>query len=65
VSPLAAAGSESAALPRSGVSSSGSGASPGVVAPVVPNRPSTRLQHGIPRPKVYMDGTVKYGLFVR
>jgi hypothetical protein len=27
-----------------------------------PPRPSTRLQHGIHKPKVYTDGTVRYGL---
>jgi hypothetical protein len=28
------------------------------------HRSSTRLQHGIRKPKVYSDGKVKYGLLV-
>jgi hypothetical protein len=49
-------------------SSSGSGVSgsasptPGVVSPMAA-RPGTRLQHGIHKPKVYTDGTVRYGLY--
>jgi hypothetical protein len=31
-------------------------------SPPAPARPSTRLQHGIRKPKVYTDGTVRYGL---
>jgi hypothetical protein len=33
-----------------------------VPLPVVPVRPSTRPQHGIRKPKVYTDGTIRYGL---
>jgi hypothetical protein len=29
----------------------------------VPTSPSTRLKHGIRKPKIYTDGTVRYGLF--
>jgi hypothetical protein len=44
---------------------------PSAPIPLVPNsyptdlapaHPSTRLQHGIRKPKVYTDGTVRYGL---
>jgi hypothetical protein len=44
---------------------------PSTPIPLVPNsyptdlapaHPSTRLQHGICKPKVYIDGTVRYGL---
>jgi hypothetical protein len=34
---------------------------PGVASPVV-TRPGTRLQHGIRKPKVYTNGTMRYGL---
>jgi hypothetical protein len=30
-------------------------------APPVFQRPQTRLQHGIRKPKIYADGTVRYG----
>jgi hypothetical protein len=33
-----------------------------VPLPAVPVRPSTRLQHGIRKCKVYTDGTIRYGL---
>jgi hypothetical protein len=33
-----------------------------VPLPAAPVRPSTRLQHGIRKPKVYTDGTICYGL---
>jgi hypothetical protein len=33
-----------------------------VPLPAAPVRPSTRLQHGIRKPKVYTDGTIRYGL---
>jgi hypothetical protein len=33
-----------------------------VPLPAVPVRPSTRLQYGIRKPKVYTDGTIRYGL---
>jgi hypothetical protein len=33
-----------------------------VPLPAVPVRPSTRLQHGIRKPKVYTDETIRYGL---
>jgi hypothetical protein len=29
--------------------------------PVAPSRPTTRSQHGIHKPKVYTDGTIRYG----
>jgi hypothetical protein len=32
-------------------------------APEAPERPRTRLQDGIRRPKVYNDGTICYGCF--
>jgi hypothetical protein len=35
---------------------------PDVVA-TVPHQPSTHLQHGIWKPKTYIDGTVHYGMF--
>jgi hypothetical protein len=41
---------------------SGSAASATGVIPPVAARPSTRLQHGIRKPKLYTDGTVQYGL---
>jgi hypothetical protein len=41
---------------------SGSAASATGVIPHVAARPSTRLQHGIQKPKLYTDGTVRYGL---
>jgi hypothetical protein len=41
---------------------SGSAASAIGVIPPVAARPSTRLQHGIQKPKLYTDGTVRYGL---
>jgi hypothetical protein len=41
--------------PRSGVPRS-------VVASPIAPCPTTRLQHGIRKPKIYMDGTVRYGL---
>lgn len=28
----------------------------------MPSRPATRLQHGIQKPKVYTDGTVRWGM---
>jgi hypothetical protein len=31
--------------------------------PVVAAEPRTRLQKGIRRPKIYTDGTVRYGMF--
>lgn len=53
----------------SGVLSPGSPASSGslslpvaTAAPAPPTRPSTRLQHGIVKPKVYTDGTVRWGM---
>jgi hypothetical protein len=33
-----------------------------VPLPTAPIRPSTRLQHGIRKPKVYTNGTIRYGL---
>jgi histone deacetylase 1/2 len=36
---------------------------PGSSAPDPPPRPKTRLQSGIRKPKVYTDGTIKYGCF--
>jgi hypothetical protein len=33
-----------------------------VPLPAAPVRPSTRLQHGIRKPKVYIDGTIRYDL---
>jgi hypothetical protein len=41
---------------------SGSAASATGVIPHVAARPSTRLQHGIRKPKLYTDGTVRYEL---
>jgi hypothetical protein len=41
----------------------GSNESSSAMAPVVPSRANKRLRHGIRKPKVYTDGTVKYGLF--
>lgn len=32
------------------------------MAPAAPHRPATRLQHGIQKPKVYTDGTVRWGM---
>lgn len=34
---------------------------PRPVAEGAPRRPATRLQHGVHKPKVYTDGTVRYG----
>jgi hypothetical protein len=31
------------------------------LSPLSPERPQTRLQHGIHKPKTYTDGTVRYG----
>jgi hypothetical protein len=31
--------------------------------PLVSGHPGTRLQHGIHKPKIYMDGMVRYGMF--
>jgi hypothetical protein len=39
----------------------GFGPSSPQVAPLVQHR--TRLQHGINKPKIYMDGTIRYSLF--
>jgi hypothetical protein len=33
-----------------------------VLLPATPVRSSTRLQHGIRKPKVYIDGTIRYDL---
>jgi histone deacetylase 1/2 len=44
-----------------GISSSGSSAEQAVVPP---QRPITRLQRGIHKPKLYTDGTVRYGLSI-
>jgi hypothetical protein len=41
---------------------SGSAASATGVIPPVAAHPSTRLQHGIRKSKLYTDGTVRYGL---
>jgi hypothetical protein len=46
-----------------GSSVAGSSAPETSVASPVPVRPNTCLQQGIDKPKVYMDGTVRYGLF--
>jgi hypothetical protein len=35
-----------------------------VPLPAAPLRPNTRLQHGIRKPKVYTDGTIRYGLLI-
>ena len=43
--------------PRSSVTT-GSVLSP---VPPPPQRPSTRLQQGVRKPKVYTDGTIRYG----
>jgi hypothetical protein len=34
-----------------------------VGASAQPPRPLTRLQQGIKKPKIYTDGTIRYGLF--
>lgn len=51
-----------------GVEASGSGASeapastPAASFSPTVHRPTTRLQHGISKPKVYTDGTVRWGM---
>jgi hypothetical protein len=45
------------------VSSPGSAATTIPGGSPVPIHPSTCLQHGIRRPKIYNNGTVRYGLF--
>jgi hypothetical protein len=52
----------SASQGSSAADSAGSAATNSVVASPVPARPSTHLQHGIRKPKVYMDDTVRYTL---
>jgi hypothetical protein len=45
----------------------GSAGSSAMVPPVVPStlaRPNTCLQQGISKPKIYTDGTTRYGLFI-
>jgi hypothetical protein len=53
--------SEAAPAPETG-SSAAAGSSVGVTE--TPSRPHTRLRDGIRKPKVYTDGTVRYGCFI-
>jgi hypothetical protein len=46
----------------SSMEASGSSATSPVPAESVPPRSSTRLQHGITKPKVYTDGTIRYSM---
>ena len=58
---IQASGSASVEIVSAGSSVSGSStALP--AAPVTAQRPVTRLQHGIQKPKVYTDGTIRWGL---
>jgi hypothetical protein len=41
----------------------GSSTSSAPSANLLPTRPATRAQHGIRKPKIYTDGTLRYGMF--
>jgi hypothetical protein len=70
VDPLSPAGSDPGAdahtdITRTVVTDTATGSSSTQLhsaAPAEPARLRTRLQHGIRKPKVYTDGTVRYGL---
>lgn len=47
--------------PQADDTSSGAAATEPNVAPPSPACPRTCLQHGIHKPKIYTDGTVRYG----
>jgi hypothetical protein len=59
----AAGGVPPASTPSTAADASVPTSNPPAPAPAAPDRPRTRLQGGIRKPKVYHDGTIHYGLF--
>jgi hypothetical protein len=57
----ASAQPRSSMAPNQSAAPIGASAPAAPVAPPAPQRPNTHLQHGIHTPKVYTDGTIKYG----